>query len=81
MMSVIDDEVDSHRRRRVVTYRAYRIDDAGRATEAASVFEAPDDDTAIIRARALMGNCGRLEIWQKSRQVALIQLEPGNAGQ
>jgi hypothetical protein len=77
-MSVIDEEVDSHPRSRVVTYRSYKIDDAGRVTEAANVFEAPDDATAIIRARALMGKCGRLEIWKKSRQVALIKLDPGN---
>jgi hypothetical protein len=58
---------------------ASKIDDAGRVTEAASVFEAPDDATAIIRARALIGNCGRIEIWEKSRQVALIKLDPGNS--
>jgi DNA-binding transcriptional regulator/RsmH inhibitor MraZ len=54
---------------RVRTYRACRLDDSGRVTEAASLFEAPDDATAIARARALMGDRGRFEIWEKSRQV------------
>jgi hypothetical protein len=47
-------------------------------TEAASLFEAPDDATAIARARALMGDCGRFEIWERSRQVGLVTLVPGN---
>jgi hypothetical protein len=77
-MGVADAEVGIRPRNCVATYRVYRIDDAGRVTEAASVFEAPDDATAIARARALMGNRGRFEIWERSRQVGLIKLIPGN---
>jgi hypothetical protein len=77
-MGVVDAELGVRPRPRVVTYRAYRVDDAGRVTEAASVFEAPDDATAISRARALMGNRGRFEIWERSRQVGLVKLTPGN---
>ena len=77
-MGVVDADAGVHPRNRVATYRAYRIDDAGRVTEAASVFEAPDDATAIARARALMGNRGRFEIWERSRQVGLVKLIPGN---
>jgi hypothetical protein len=77
-MGVVDADAGDCPRNRVATYRAYRIDDAGRVTEAASVFEAPDDATAIARARALMGNRGRCEIWERSRQVGLVKLIPGN---
>jgi DNA-binding transcriptional regulator/RsmH inhibitor MraZ len=77
-MRVVDADVDVRPRNRVATYRAYRIDDAGRVTEAASVFEAPDDATALARARALMGNRGRFEIWERSRLVGLIKLNPRN---
>ena len=77
-MGVVDAKVGISPRNRVATYRAYRIDDAGRVTEAASVFEAPDDATAIARARALVGNRGRFEIWERSRQVGLVKLIPGN---
>ena len=75
-MGIVDSKLSP--RNRIATYRAYRIDDAGRVTEAASVFEAPDDATAIARARALMGNRGRFEIWERSRQVGLVKLIPGN---
>lgn len=47
MMGIVDEDAGFCRRNRVATYRAYRIDDEGRVTEAASVFEAPDDATAI----------------------------------
>jgi DNA-binding transcriptional regulator/RsmH inhibitor MraZ len=61
--------VGDHRWNRVATYRAYRLDRAGRLTRAAKVFEATDDDTAIVRARALMGDADDLEIWEGSRLV------------
>jgi hypothetical protein len=77
-MGVVDAEAGVPSQNRVRTYRAYRLDDSGRVTEAASLFEAPDDPTAIARARALMGDCGRFEIWERSRQVGLVTLVPGN---
>jgi hypothetical protein len=42
------------------------------------VFEAPDDATAIARARALMGNRDRFEIWDGSRQVGVATLVPAH---
>jgi hypothetical protein len=79
MMGVVDAGAGVPSQNRVRTYRAYRLDDSGRVTEAASLFEAPDDATAIARARAraLMGDRGRFEIWDRSRQVGLVTLVPG----
>jgi hypothetical protein len=51
-MVVVDAEVGVRLRNRVATYRAYRINDAGQVTEVATVFEAPDDATAIAGPRA-----------------------------
>jgi hypothetical protein len=64
-----DGDVEFHARGRVATYRAYRLDKAGRVLEAARVFEAPDDVTAMVRAHALMGDRDQVEIWEGSRQV------------
>lgn len=75
-MDVVDPDFGHYPRRRVATYRAYRIDDAGLIAETATVFEAPDDDTAIARARALMGNSDRSEIWEGARQVGVATLVP-----
>jgi hypothetical protein len=61
-MTDVDDVFVVHPRNRVATYRAYRLDNAGRMTGAAKVFEAPDDVTAIARACAQMGNGDQLEI-------------------
>ncbi len=77
-MTGVDEFVVVHPRNRVVTYRAYRLDNAGRMTGAAKVFEAPDDVTAIARARALMGNGDQLEIWEGSRQIGRATLVPGD---
>jgi hypothetical protein len=75
MMGVI---IGNHPRGRVATYRAYRIDDTGRIAEMATVFEAPDDVTAITRSRALMGNRDQFEIWEGSRRIGLATLVPEN---
>jgi DNA-binding transcriptional regulator/RsmH inhibitor MraZ len=69
MMTDVDGDAGIHPRKRVATYRAYHLDTAGRITKPALVFEAPDDMTAIARARALIGDGDQLEIWEGSRQV------------
>ena len=68
-----------YRPRRVATYRAYRLDKAAPNVEAPRVlvFEAPDDATAIVRARALIGD-DEFELREASRQVALATLVPGD---
>jgi hypothetical protein len=75
-MDVVDLHFGRYPRGRVATYRAYRIDDAGRISETAIVFEAPDDVTAIARARALLGDRDKFEIWEGSRQVGVATLVP-----
>jgi hypothetical protein len=49
----ITHSVGVHSRRQVGTYRARIVDRAGRLMRPTVVFEAPDDATAIARARAL----------------------------
>ena len=68
MMTEVD-RVGVHPRTGVATYRVFRLDKAGHMTGAARVFEAPDDVTAIARARALMGNRHPLVIWEGTRLV------------
>jgi hypothetical protein len=80
-MCVAEKAVGLHSLNRVVTYRAYRIDQGGSMIGSASVFEAPDDLTAISRARALMGSADRFEIWEGVRQVELSTLVTGGANE
>ena len=68
-MTDLDGAVCFHPRNGVATYRAYRLDEAGRVAEPPKVFEAPDDATAVIRARALMGGEAQVEIWEGARLV------------
>jgi hypothetical protein len=75
-MEVVDSDFGRYPRGRIATYRAYRIDDAGRISETAIVFEAPDDVTAIARARALLGDRDKFEIREGSRQVGVATLVP-----
>jgi hypothetical protein len=75
-MEVVDSDFGRYPRGRIATYRAYRIDDASRISETAIVFEAPDDVTAIARARALLGDRDKFEIREGSRQVGVATLVP-----
>jgi hypothetical protein len=69
-MSDVDGDVGVHFRNHVATYRVYHLDRAGHVTRPAWVIEAPDDITAIARARTLMDDGDQLEIWEGSRQVS-----------
>jgi hypothetical protein len=69
-MTNVDGDVGVPCRNHVATYRVYHLDAAGRVTRPAWVIEAPDDITAITRARTLMSDGDQLEIWEGSRQVS-----------
>jgi hypothetical protein len=69
---VITHGVGVHSRRQVRTYRARIVDRAGRLVRPTVVFEAPDDATAIARARALADDDANIEIWDGTRRVDLI---------
>ena len=68
-MTDVGGDVGIHCRNRVATYRVYHLDRAGRVTRPAWLIEAPDDITAIARARTLMDDGDHVEIWEGSRQV------------
>jgi hypothetical protein len=74
-MSVADDITDRvgvHSRRQVGIYRARIVDKAGHLTRPTVVFEAPDDATAIARARALADDDNaNIEVWHGTRRVDL----------
>ena len=61
--------VHSRRRRQVGTYRAHILNKTGRVARPSLVFEAPDDVTAITRARALAGDDAYIEVWEGNRRI------------
>jgi hypothetical protein len=61
--------VGVHSLRQVGTYRAHILDKGGHVARPSIVFEAPNDATAIARARALAGDDAHIEVWEGSRRV------------
>lgn len=61
--------VRSRRRRQVGTYRAHILSKTGGVARPSLVFEAPDDVTAITRARALAGDDAHIEVWEGNRRI------------
>lgn len=55
----------------MANYRLYRLDGAGRITDAAELIEAESDDQAIARARAVSGDAAG-ELWQGRRFVGKL---------
>jgi hypothetical protein len=76
MMSEVAEDmthsVGVHSRRQVGTYRARIVDKAGHLMRPTVVFEAPDDATAIARARALTDDDANIEVWDGTRRVDLM---------
>jgi hypothetical protein len=56
-------------------YRLYRLDGAGKITNAEWI-EAPADDEALVEARA-RAQSGSFELWEKNRLVE--RFRPGSA--
>jgi hypothetical protein len=75
----ITHSVGVHSRRQVGTYRARMVDRAGRLVRPTVIFEAPDDATAIARARALADDDANIEVWYGTRRVDLINRASGPA--
>ena len=69
--------VGVHSRRQVRTYRARIVDKAGRLVRPTVVFEAPDDATAIARARVLADDDANIEVWDGTRRVDLMNCASG----
>jgi hypothetical protein len=63
--------VRSRRRRQVGTYRAHILNKTGGVARPSLVFEAPDDVTAIARARALAGDDAYIEVWEGNRRIEI----------
>ena len=55
------------------------VDRAGRLVRPTVIFEAPDDATAIARARALADDDANIEVWYGTRRVDLINRTTGPA--
>ena len=55
----------------MVAYRLYCLDGVNRFSRAEN-FEAQNDEDAIRRARQLMGDAIKCEIWERNRLVARI---------
>ena len=55
----------------MVAYRLYCLDGMNRFTHA-EPFEAPNDEEAARRARVLMGDAIKCEVWERNRLVARI---------
>jgi len=68
--------VHSRRRRQVGTYRAHILNKSGRVARPSLVFEAPDDVTAIARARALAGDDAHIEVWEGNRRIDPMKHQP-----
>ncbi len=52
-------------------YRIYCLDGVQRFTRTENV-EAPSDEDAIFRARAMMSDCLTAEVWDRDRLVARL---------
>jgi len=55
----------------VAAYRIYCLDGMKRFTRTENV-EAPSDEDAILRARAMMADCLTAEVWDRGRLVARL---------
>jgi hypothetical protein len=57
---------------RMPTYRIYSVDAGGHVTAPPIVIECDNDAEAVAKAKSLEFDCGCVEIWQGSRQVAIL---------
>ena len=55
----------------MVAYRVYCLNGINQVTRAENIEAAADED-AVHRARQLMGDCIKAEVWQRDRLVGII---------
>ena len=55
----------------MAAYRVYCLNGINQVTRAES-YEAATDEEALARARQLMGDCLKAEVWQRDRRVGII---------
>ena len=55
----------------MVAYRVYCLNGINHVTRAENIEAATDED-AVRRARELMGDCIKAEVWERGRLVGII---------
>ena len=55
----------------MAAYRVYCINGINQVTRAEDC-EAATDEEAMVRARQLMGDCLKAEVWQRHRRVGIV---------